>query len=206
MNNPKEKCWVLKNNEKVMEFCDFAEAKKAFRISIRNALNDEDAYTDGVPFSLGAYFSGKYDDRSISDQEIVIDKRIEFILDLISSPYPIDYVDDMLLKKLDLLLPTSYFYSGTNQFDEEVEISIDKNNDDIDLRIDVDDNIENNMLYTNAFVLENEDKLYYFESKETISTSNSRDKLGKTLYSYITLEKKHMHSLTKANDASNKTK
>ncbi len=187
MTKCKENRWVLTNNDNKQEFSDFKEAKVAFRNSIKEAMNDKDAYPRGEPFSLGVYFSSKFNDGSISDSEIVIYNRAQMLIDSIYASRTIDYKNDKCLYKN--IIPKYFFYSGSNDLGEDAFISIDKNEDEILLCIIVNDNDDINMLYTNAFVMDSKERVYCFTSRERISTSDNPDKLGEILYSNITLKK-----------------
>jgi len=74
--------WFLKNDKTVKRFNSFDDAVKSFRKAISNHIsNNEDAYSnDNLPFSIGVYFSGKYDFGSVSDEEIVICERTSLLL------------------------------------------------------------------------------------------------------------------------------
>lgn len=175
----------MKRNGIEEEFSDFVEAKNAFKESIINAISDEDAYCDGEPFSLCRYFSGKYDNGSISDEEIIIETRARTILE-----YLLCLRDSVEMKsKILKLISKNYSYHGVDEFGVEVSLSIARNLDEITFHLVVDDNGDINLLEANSFVMDDDEKEYYFVAKETITTSNDSNKLGKTISSNITLSK-----------------
>lgn len=177
--------WVLKCNESKKEYHSFEEAKNAFRKCVIDAIGDRDAYIDGVPFSFGAYFSGKHDSCTITDEEIVIVARTRSLLSFLL--YRME--SEELKSKIRKLIRKTYSYQGVDEFDVEASAQIERNPREITVNLEIDENGDANFLKTNAFLMDDEDKEYFFSAKEMISTSRNREKLGKIISSEISLSK-----------------
>lgn len=175
-----ENKWILKYDDKETEYTNFDEARKEFRRLIINSINNECFYA-GVPFSLGAYFSGKYNSNSISDGEIVIESRTTMLLNTLCY----ENYEDAKNCALDVI-NKDYFYEDEDEFYNLFKISIKKSDNYIQVYIK-DDNT-GDYLFTNAFNLDNRYGKYVFHYKELISTKSNLGDLGDTIYSDIELK------------------
>lgn len=176
--------WLLKINDEEKEYIDFEKAKKAFKEFILKSIDDEDAYTLVYPFSLGAYFNGKYDSNIITEEEKLLDGRISMLLSTFYKQEN-NWIINLISKEYK-----EYNYQGEDEFETKVNIKIKSEKGNLAIYIEVNDGIDINYLVTNAFNISDLDKTYYFYAKEKISTTDNHDKLGKVLSTNITLSKK----------------
>ncbi len=167
-DNEYEYKWVLKDDRSIREISDFKVAKNAFKRSIIKSISEEDAeLRDGEPFVFGCYFSTKYDERSITDEEIVIETRTKMLLQYLL--YPTE--DEELKDEIFRTISKNYSYHGVYESNDDgtgANLSIVRNPHEIIIRLYVDDGAYVNRLETNAFAIEDDDKEYFYISEETI--------------------------------------
>jgi hypothetical protein len=175
---------VIKNNYKYEDF-DYEVGINFFRQEIRKYLeNNEDIFgaNRSTPLQVNAFFEGKYDDKTIKDKEIVIDKRLKFLFDSLYFPEVKDCENNArkaLNKDINYL---------DNNGEEKLSIKIKQYNDEIILNIIHDDGDET-YIKTNAFIFDDPNKTYYFKSHQIVVCSLNKNKLGKEENLDIVLKK-----------------
>lgn len=183
MNNK----WIVKHNGVEKTFDWFSDATLYFRSSINEYFEsnkDVFAHDSYIPSQLGVYFFYKYDEGIITDQEIAIESRISKQLDSFKFLYDNsgNFARKVLINNID--------YEGTiDEFYETLMIKAIKTDNEIQLEINDDDG-DKTFLLTNAFILDDKSKMYYFNSHQIINcvSEENREDLGKSVDLYITLE------------------
>ena len=179
--------WIVRYNGAEKLFDWFSDAVFYFRRSINEYFESNkevfarDSY---MPSQPGAFFFYKYDEGIITDQEIAIESRISKLLDSFRFFYDNSgsFARKVLINNID--------YEGTiDEFYETLKIKAIKTDDEIQLEINDDDG-DKTFLLTNAFILDDKSKIYYFNSHQIINcvSEENRDDLGKSVDLYITLE------------------
>lgn len=186
--------WIVNNKASEKEtYQDFETAVKRFRNIIANFFWDfsyegpEDKKTlnvfglCGVPDQIGAYFSYKYDERTITDEEIVIDQRLEMLLDFLKC----QDTKDLKENTLKVIKKPIHYHGEIEEFEQTVDINVDLLKDEVVVSLESD----GDYLKTNAFIFDNQDKTYYFDCSATCHTSTKEEDLGKVVFLDITLTK-----------------
>ena len=168
--------YQLKINNEIVGIFSFKEAKEKALEEIHNHITSENqAFLYDMPFSAGANMNYVYDERLISDEEIVAFERIRMLLqDLISiveKDKTIDYINK------------NYECHNTIT-DFEYDFYITNNSSEIILEL----NSDNDYLYTNMFNMI-EGNEYYFNSRQEIvvKDSTSKRELGEIVKLEISL-------------------
>ena len=168
--------YQLKINNEIIGIFSFKEAKEKALEEIHNHITDENqAFLYEMPFSAGANMNYMYDERIISDEEIVIFERIRMLLqDLISiveKDKTIDYINK------------NYECHNTNT-NFKYDFYITNNSSETILELNSDDDY----LYTNMFNMI-EGNEYYFNSRQKIvvKDSTSKRELGEIVKLEISL-------------------
>lgn len=180
------KKWIIDHNGNKTKYQKFSDAVNEYlRIisehfwgnSDNNKNNGSSVYDiDLVPSVLSAYFSYKFDNRSITDEEIVLYNRLGLLLS-----YFLSEDKDQIKDNMNKVITHSYSYhQEIEDISTKVDIELNKNDENLSLDIKVDDG-DINILKTNGFSLVKNDKKYYLNSFQYISTSNNPDDLGKTI-------------------------
>ena len=180
------KKWIINHNGKETTYSSYNEAVNEYlRIisehfwgnSDNNKNNGSTVYDiDLIPSSLGAYFSYKFDNRSIPDEEIVLYNRLGLLLS-----YFLSEDKEKIKDNTNKVITHSYSYHNEeSEISTKVDIELTKDKEDLTLDIKVDDG-DINYLKSNGFSLVKNDKKYYLNSFQYISTSNNPDDLGKTI-------------------------
>lgn len=142
---------------------------------------NKQCYYNRMPFSVGVLEGSLYEDNSITDEQIVLFERISMLLNrLIQKEEPI--------KALDYIKHSYLFhYEDENIYD----LNIIKNEDEIVLKLIVDQEDYKDILETNMFSI-NKNKSYYFKSIQRVVAYSPGDKLplGAVVCLEITLTKK----------------
>ena len=170
--------WELTNGDKKEVFTSFDDATRVYRLLIKKLMEENpDALSGGlVPFQIEAFFGRKYDDGSISDEDIVVSERLSMLLDSF-----------MWLSKEDakqravMCLPKDICYHDTfPPFSEEVKITISKKDGEIVLLTEYNDECDKVFIETNSFIFDDDSKEYYFKAHLVVNTSSIKENLGKT--------------------------
>ena len=170
-----DKLWYTKNGDSVKEYKSYLDALKAFREEVRNYFySNIDAFcNDVLPFSFGVFFSARYDAYEITDEDIVIQERVDMLL----SSFRWENIDDGE-KCASRSIPRSYhYYARNSEFKHSISVDIDKEKSSIYFDFKSSDNGDDTYLKTNAFTNE-EGKNLYFIAKEIVTTSSDPKKLG----------------------------
>lgn len=168
--------YQLKINNEIIGIFSFKVAKEKALEEIHNhIISENQAFLYEMPFSARANMNYVYDERLISDEEIVAFERIRMLLqDLISiveKDKTIDYINK------------NYECHNTIT-DFEYDFYITNNSSEIILELNSDDDY----LYTNMFNMK-EGYEYYFNSKQKIvvKDSTSKRELGEIVKLEISL-------------------
>lgn len=183
---------MILNNEKI-EFDNFKNASSSFIKEINKYFwkhtyankesNDVKIFDSGCyPDELGSFFYYLYSEAKITDDEIVLDSRLRMLLSSFINKNPKDIKNNALK-----VIIRSYNY----QYEDEeigysIKIKIDYSEDEIIFESNAD---EDSYLHTNAFIMDDENRKYYFDSHQICNTSNNGSDLGKTVDLSISLEK-----------------
>ena len=173
--------WILITNGKNEIFNDYQEALNSFLTRIadhlwENSYNNKDnnsAVYDYccTPNIVGEFFESDYNDRTILDEEIVIQSRLNMLLDFFLSK-DANEIKNNALK----VIKKPIKYCATNlEYADEIEVIVEFNQKEISVNIRREDSI----FKTNAFIFDNNLQRYYFNSKQRITTSNDPEHLGK---------------------------
>lgn len=186
--------WIVNNKAGVKEnYLDFETAVKRFRDIIANFFWDfsyegpKDKKTFyvfglcGVPDQIGAYFSFKYDERTITDEEIVIDQRLEMLLDFLKC----QDTKDLKENTLKVIKKPIHYHGEIEEFEQTADINVDLLKDEVVVSLESD----GDYLKTNAFILDNPDKIYYFDCTQVVRTADKPEDLGKVVFLDVTLTK-----------------
>lgn len=169
--------YQLNINNKTIGVFSFETAKEKALDVIYNHITDENqAFLYEMPFSAGANMNYMYDERIISDEELVIFERIRMLLqDLITN-------DSKKNIKIDYINKSYECHSKLQDF--KFDFYITKKITEIILELNSDDDY----LYTNMFNMI-EGNEYYFNSRQEIvvKDSNSKRELGEIVKLEIAL-------------------
>ena len=169
--------WILKTKDKEIKYSSFEKAVDAFRKIVQNFIKDNETVfgkNDATPFSLGVYFSGKYDS-IITNEEIVAYERSNMLLS--------SFLWDERAKAERQALTSiqeSLSYTGTDSFNSKIKIEIKKDENGILFNHFSDNNGDCSFLATNAFLFFPENE-YFYKCKEKVIASSNPNELGKTV-------------------------
>lgn len=186
------KKWIIDHNGNKTKYRKYTDAVNEYlRIisehfwgnSDNNKNNGSTVYDiDLVPSVLSAYFSYKFDNRSISDEEIVLYNRLGLLFS-----YFLSEDKDQIKDNMNKVIIHSYSYhQEIEEISTKVDIELNKNDENLSLDIKVDDG-DINILKTNGFSLVKNDNKYYLNSIQHIFTSNNPSDLGKIIEMNISL-------------------
>ena len=186
------KKWIIDHNGNKTEYRKYSDAVNEFlRIisehfwgnSDNNKNNGSTVYDiDLIPSSLGAFFSYKFDNRSITDEEIVLYNRLGLLLS-----YFLSEDKEKIKDNMNKVITHSYSYhQEIEEISTKVDIELTKDKEDLTLDIKVDDG-DINFLKTNGFSLVKNDNKYYLNSIQHIFTSSNPNDLGKIIEINISL-------------------
>ena len=171
--NAKTTYQVVVNN-RTLKYNSLTMAKEKVIDIIKKYMEYENqAFSDEIPFNFGYIFSGLYSDRIINDEEIIIYKRIQMLMeDLIYSNNYIEYID-------------KNYECHRSSGDDTYNCYIIKNIDEIILILET----VTGQLQTNMFNMK-EEKEYFFHSKEMIVVEHEkcRRKFGEVAQIDITIK------------------
>ena len=179
--------WViLDESGKKRVFPSFKKASDVFRKMIKDYIYDNnDVFLgDSMPFQVGCYFAFRWDEGKITDEEIAINARLQRLLDSLTFPWPKarDYAISSVPKDIDYL-------GFEDEFDnEKVEIHIRHIEMTIELDLTHDDGVES-YIRTNAFLLMDRTKEYYFNSSQIVTCCEDAEELLRPAVLNIRLKK-----------------
>lgn len=159
--------YELKINDGVTEIEDFDRAIDIINEELISHFDDnKQCYYNRMPFSVGVLEGSLYEDNSITDEQIVLFERISMLLNrLIQKEEPI--------KALDYIKHSySFHYEDENIYD----LNIIKNEDEIVLKLIVDQQEYKDILETNMFSV-TPNMQYYFKSIQTVVAYSPGDRL-----------------------------
>jgi len=167
--------WILKIDDGICILNDFNKAINIIKDEMLDYFNNEQVYSDRVPFFVGALECELYDEEIIKDEDIVAFGRIKMLL-------------NRLFKNINFI-NHNYIFEYIDEY--KYDFKIIKNNDDIILDLNLINDCYNCYLKTNMFNL-NESKELYFYAKEVVVTKLKDDKynLGDEISININLKKK----------------
>lgn len=194
-DNEYEYKWVLKDGRTITEFSDFKVAKNTFKRSIIKAISEEySELFDGEPFALVYYFQKKYDNRAITDEEIVIEKRTEMLLQYLLYSMESEELKAEILRTIS----KDYSYHGVYESDDETietNISIVRNPHEIIIRLHVDYDGVVKRLETNAFAIEDDGKEYFYIIADMINQDDGSVTIDELQSKNITLRKVRLEKM-----------
>ncbi|MCR5491613.1 MAG: hypothetical protein K6F32_05750 [Bacilli bacterium] len=186
--------WLVTLNNDKSEYDSFEDALAVFLKEVseyfrkHSYVNKESTEIDvfdstNLPDSLGAFFNYLYNDRIITDNEILLETRLRMLLSRLACDNPVQIKDNALKS-----ISKSYDYHYS---DEEIGYLIDIKVDYSPEEIVVELNAYNgdSYLYTNAFVMDDSSKKYFLKSHQVCFTSAKKSDLGAFADLDITLEK-----------------
>lgn len=187
--------WIILNNGKEYTFDNFEEALKSFLITISDHLweysfnNKKEGAVhvydySTLPDNIDALFAYKYGERTITDEEIVLENRLKMLLDYMLSKNPKEKKENTLKS-----FKQSVHYKGEEkEISTRVEIDIDYKEDEVILDLRCDDGDET-YFKTNAFIFDDVNKTYYFKSHQIVTTSSIKEQLGEVVDMDVELRK-----------------
>ena len=189
--------WLLTVNNEEYIFDSFEEVTQAFLLTIRHHIweysynNKESKGLEvfgnwGTPLSIMSFFGYKYDELKITDEEILIQTR----LDMLMRCFYCKSKELMKEQALKVIGHSYDYYSEEEDISTRASIKIDYSSEEISVDIvDSDWCGSHEDLRTNAFIIEDENKTYYFNSFQIVQTSSDSNNLGKEIRLDISLSK-----------------
>lgn len=179
--------WVVTTNQDTYSFAFFGDAVNCFKKLIKDYIRsgDDIFINDCTPFQVGCFFSTKYDNGEITDEEIAISTRVDMLLNCLMWHEPKYSKKDALN-----IIKKNIRYNGINhnkEFDEKLSLSIEKKDSEIIYESFLDDGDET-YLKTNAFIFDDHEKTYYYKSHQIVVASTKKDVLGTNADCDIVLE------------------
>lgn len=118
----------------------------------------------------GYIFSCKYNDGTISDEEIVVQTRMSMLCGSFIWRGA-DYSKDNAIKSLK----GDINFIGKNEYDEELKIDIESLLEEVILDITHFDGVKDQtFMRSNAFTFDDPNKVYYFNSHQIITTTSKK--------------------------------
>lgn len=174
------KKWILLVNKERFDFSNFHDAATMLKAEISKHMEiNEDVFgREGDPFSPGAFFSGRYLDGTITDEDIVVSTRLNMLCRSFIWR-GIDFAKDNARKSV---LNSIHYMSKNDEFGEQLNIDIDVKKDEIVLDVThYDSDGKETYMRSNAFILDDLHKKYYFKSHQIVTTTSQKDDLGKVV-------------------------
>lgn len=171
--------WILTVDNETFEFDNFSDAVTMLKAEISKHMEvNEDIFgREGEPFTPDVFLSSKYDDGTISDEEIVVQTRMSMLCRSFIWRGA-NYSKDNAIKSLK----RDIHFFGKNEYDEELKIDIKSLPEEVILDITHFDGIKDETyLRSNAFIFDDPGKVYYFNSHQIITTSQKEKNLGKVV-------------------------
>ena len=171
--------WILTVDNETFDFNNFNDAVTMLKaeISKHMEINEDIFGREGEPFTPDVFISSKYDDGTISDEEIVVQTRMSMLCRSFIWRGA-NCSKDNAIKSLK----GDIHFFGKNEYDEELKIDIKSLPEEVILDITHFDGIKDETyLRSNAFIFDDPNKLYYFKSHQIITTSQKEKNLGKVV-------------------------
>ena len=172
------KQWILTTNGETQVFDEFLNAVHQLKNTIHKHVDfNKDVYgITCLPDGVGAFFGYKFDEGIGTDEEIVIEARLNQVLDSLHCEDPAinkEYIQKYVKKEI-------HYHGEIEEFDEKLDINTTLSNDEFVVDIVLDD-ADITYLKTNAFIFDDENKTYYFKTHQIINTSSNPNDLGKVV-------------------------
>ena len=171
--------WILTVDNETFNFDNFSDAVTMLKAEISKHMEvNEDIFgREGEPFTPDAFLSCKYVDGTISDEEIVVQTRMSMLCRSFIWRGA-DYSKDNAIKSLK----GDIHFIGKNEYDEELKIDIESLPEEVILDITHFDGVKNKTyMRSNAFIFDDPNKVYYFNSHQIITTTPKEKNLGKVV-------------------------
>ena len=171
--------WILTVDNETFEFDNFSDAVTMLKAEISKHMEiNEDVFgREGEPFTPDAFLSCKYDDGTISDEEIVVQTRMSMLCRSFIWRGA-NYSKDNAIKSLK----GDIHFFVKNEYDEELKIDIKSLPEEVILDITHFDGVKDETyLHSNAFIFDDPGKVYYFDSHQIITTTPKEKNLGKVV-------------------------
>ena len=181
------KKWVLEINSKTTEFVNFKDAVTKMKDEIFNHIktNEDVFWSEGMPFAAEAFFSWKYDDGTITDEDIVVDTRTNMLCRSFIWKDAENSKENVLLS----LRKSIHYYFENTLFQRKLIINIDLLSNEVKMDIShYERNNEETYMRSNAFIFDDASKEYYFKSHQIINSSDKKEDLGKQININILLK------------------
>lgn len=186
--------WLMTLNNEKIEFDNFNNALSSFLKEIskyfwEHAYINKDATNVFVfdsacmPDALGGFFYHLNDDRIITDEEIVLEARLRMLCSYFGCDDPKD-IKSNALKSINKSF--DYHYED-EEIGYQVDIKVDYSPEEIVTELKA--GYGDSYLHTNAFIMDDENKKYFFKSHQVCNISSRKSDLGKVADLDITLEK-----------------
>lgn len=184
------KKWLVKIGIDEREYDSFDEAVAEFRqvifdfVSTYCPSNEEEepciAFNNSaVPNFANEYFYYKYDSSTISDEEIILDNRLRMLMEYLYCPN----LDELKEATLGNIKHSYKYEDEIKEINSKLYVDIDYSPDEVKVYLSGNEGF----LETNAFIFDDEDKKYYFESNQVVRTSSNPDDLGSVVFLNIYL-------------------
>lgn len=171
--------WILTVDNETFEFDHFSDAVTMLKAEISKHMEvNEDIFgRDGEPFTPDAFLYCKYVDGTITDEEIVVQTRMSMLCRSFIWRGA-DYSKDNAIKSLK----GDIHFISKNEYDEELKIDIESSSEEVILDITHFDGVKDKTyMRSNAFIFDDPNKVYYFNSHQIITTTPKEKNLGKVV-------------------------
>ena len=186
--------WLMTLNDVKIEFDNFNNALSSFLKEIceyfwnhaysnKNEPNIFVFDSTCMPDAVDRFFYYLNDERIITDEEIVMEARLRMLCSYFLCDNPKD-IKNNALKSINK--PIDYHYKD-EEIGFQVDIKVDYSPEEIAAELKADSG--DSYLYTNAFIMDDENKKYFFKSHQVCDTSSRESDLGKAADLDISLEK-----------------
>ena len=182
--------WIILNNGREILYNDYQEALADFLTiiadhlwnhSYNNKSNGSPVYDRcGTPCRVGEFLGIRYDEYTISDEDIVVQSRLDMLL----GNFRYKDANNIKTNALKIIKHSIKYHSRNEEFDQEISINIELKPKEIIAEVIGEDSL----LKTNAFIFDDYLQKYYFVSEQKIMTSNDLQHLGKMVKLNITLQ------------------
>ena len=165
--------WGVSCNGTDRYFDTFQEAVIHFKTEIcifANQIHRNLLIPDPMPFDAGCFFSYKFD-WDITDEEIVVYTRLTMLLGSLhiqNTEECSKYCSRVIRDPID--------YRGRiEEFKEELDIKIDRSDNEITAEIAHRETGDDTFLSTNAFILREDQKSYYYKTHQIIRVTHANE-------------------------------
>ena len=181
---------VTINDKEEYRFVDFNDAVDCFRKNLANYLishSHNSPITDepiifthsAVPIDVAVHFGELYDSAKITDEEILVETRLSMLMESLLCKD----AEKAKYRAMDVIsMEFDYKYNQGDKTEVMIESTC------MPKEITVDLKTEDSALQTNAFLIEDGDLGYYFNSSIVCHSSTHEEDLGKRVEFTIKLE------------------